>query len=417
MTAQVFEASLDIDAGGIDLTPYVLEASWAHQIGPARATIMLSELPSGVEQWDVLTITAGIVGRTVTQRFGGYISGWSRKHFAPIVSLDAIGYLDLCSRIKAPSDALAEYQDAQAAAGNVATTGTFDDGTNTWTTYAYPEATGSAAEYRASGVDLSDGGAGQTDAEMVTQILNLCGLLAMLGTIGGTARILGTKAIPEFCWKSGESASSTIKRLDDVSLGFRTYDAPDGTIRRSLTGPRTPSGITDIVLTEGVDILEGAYVNQQPEKVVNRVTVTGWSADGQKREVSALGTSPSLPPGVTHKTENVSSDLIERAYAADEGSGFSCEEVALWRLREDGTLWTQAPIPTWRDDVISPGDEITIEASHLGLSGSAWVVRTQASVNQAKRWRQEITVIARAIVPEEALLGTMMLPASLAVNP
>jgi len=417
MTTTVLAGTLSVTAGIVDLTPYVIDASWSHTTGPAEASLALSELPSTVNRWDEITITGGIVGRTVSQRFGGYVADSSTRHYAPIVTLKAVGYLSLASRILSPVDELAEYQDEQAAADNLATTGTYVDSGTVWTTYIYPTATGTAAEYLAAGYDLSSGGAGQTDAAIVTLILGECGLTGKLGTIGGLSHVLGTQAREQYVWARKQTGADAIKTIDDIALGHRTMDATDGTIKRQLASPRTPGYVSAVTLTEGVDILEGASVADQTAQLANRVLVEGWLNDGVRRIAAVAGEHPSLPPGVTHESKSYRSLLIEKAFAADIGQGLSCEEVALWHLGEDSTLWVKATIPTWRDDVINPGDQITVEAPHLNLSGAAWVASVRASMSNGKVWHQELTVIARKTAVVEALLGTMVLPASLAVNP
>jgi hypothetical protein len=422
MTATVLRSSLAVTIGGADVTEYVLDVSWSHGISQriGSASLQFSALPSGGARWDEITITAGIVGRTVVQRFGGYVQDLKLNHWTPTVSLKATGYLGLTSVTKASSDESAELGEAQAAAGNLGTvTPTVIDGV---TYYLYTPPTSTTTTQQVAGVDLSDGGAGQTDVEMIALILDRCGLTAKVGSLGGLPHTLGTQARDQFVWRRDQTALAAIGRIDDVSLGYRTIDVP-GTISRQLVGPRTPGSISTISLTEGVDVLAGASIDDPREGTANRVTVSGWDNRQGTRVVSATGGSPEvLPSGLLYQTKTYNSELIEKTWLADVGEGLSCEEVALWHLREDSISWRRLTLATWRDDEISPGDQINVTLPHMaggGYTGVAWVESVRGSLDRLKVWRQDLTLVIRADTPVEALLGqaTSTLPMSLAINP
>lgn len=423
MTTTVLRSSLTVTIGGADVTEYVLDVSWSHGISQriGGASLRLSALPSGVARWDEITITAGIVGRTVAQRFGGYVQNLKLDHWTPTVSLQATGYLGLTSVTKAPADESAELGEAQVAAGNLGTvTPTVIGGV---TYYVYTPAASTTTTQQVAGVDLSDGGAGQTDVEMVALVLDRCGLTAKVGSLGGLPHTLGTQAREQFVWARDQTALMAIGRIDDVALGFRTFDCSDGTIRRQLVGPRMPGSISAVSLTEGVDVLAGASIDDQRAGTANRVTVSGWDNRQGTRVVSATGGSPEvLPSGLSYQTKTYNSELIEKTWLADAGEGLSCEEVALWHLREDSVGWRRLTLSTWRDDPISPGDQISVTLPHMaggGYTGAAWVESVRGNVDRRKAWRQDLTLVIRADTPVEALLGqaTSALPMNLAVNP
>lgn len=429
MTTTALQASLTVTVttggGPLDLTPYVLEASWSQGVSQrvGDASLTLTSLPTSVARWDEITITGGLVGRTISQRFGGHVQDFRHRHWPSGVSVKCVGYLGLAGRVRPGSDADAEAQDAMAAAGAFGSvTETVIDGV---TYYVYTPAavdTSTAAAYQARGVDLTNGHVGATDGAMVLQVLAACGLSSKCGQIGGTERVLGATAFEQFVWRRDQTALDLIAALDSVSLGHRTFDAPDGTIRRVLTGPRTPTATLAVALVEGTDILEGASLDDLAGSVANRVQVDGWNDGSGAKSAVATGVSPeSLPSGLSYTTKKYDSRLIERGRLAETGTGLSCEEVALWHLHEDGTLWRRATLPTWRDDVVIPGEQISVTASHLGngggLSGVAWVESVRGSVSQSKVWRQDWTVVMRVGTATEALLGTLTMPKSLAVNP
>src|SRR5512146_2809092 len=204
MTNYNYATSLAVTLNGADITDRVLSADITlgllKQVSEAKVEVY--ELPAGATYWQPLTVTCGYSGGNVVKRFDGYLAAFPKRNWLPTVTLQAKGPLLYAERVLAQDD----------------------------------DTTGQAGE----GVDLSNAGAGQTDGAMVTQVLTACGLAGRLGTIGGTARVLGTQATSLYTWRRTESGLAIIKQLDKISLGFRTYEQLGGTIVRTLVSPRCP---------------------------------------------------------------------------------------------------------------------------------------------------------------------------------
>jgi len=265
-------------------------------------------------------------------------------------------------------------------------------------------------------LDLSDGGTGATDEVMVSTLLYHAGLsgtwtpadapTALTG-IGGTGKTLGTVAKDAaFTWFAGASPMAFITVLDGVCLGYRTYDTFDGTIKR--TQLVMIPGITSVAtFTEHVDIAV-AQGNRTILELSNRIVVTGFPGlDGATPiTYTAEASNPFLQvSGVPwYVTSNLGTGTIERENTADAGDGLSCEEIANWLLAEKNRYREMVELTTPRDDLIAPGDTITVVApTRLGIDSQRyWVESVNCEITEEGAFSQ--TLRCMAAVPVTLLL-------------
>ena len=353
MTNYNYRTSVAATLDAADISGSVVSASCALGFSGRMSTcrIELATEPSW-SYWDALTLTVGYVGGNVVERFDGYLVDVSYRNWPASVTLVGKGPLVLASTVKADSD-----------------------------------------------TDLSDGGAGQTDAAIATQVLTACGLTSRLGTIGGTARTMGTQARDKFVWKTGQNGLSVIEMLDKVCLGYLTYEQLGGAIVRTLVSPFTPNEETEWSLVRGVDIFAGATALHTVRQARNHIIVEGWNDGATTRTAEASGTHPAPPPGVTNDTLRLSSSLIERSLTTDSGDGLACDEVAAWLLAENNTRVIEATIPTWRDYAFAPGQGLNLTDATLGLDQAVWLRDVALSLNRDGELTQTLTI--RALLDQE----------------
>lgn len=183
--------------------PQVLSARAAHgrDMRIAEATVRCTAIPAGTHYYDQISIVMGATAETAVTRFVGYLVDYDRAHWPREVTLLLRGRL-----------ILAEIMD------------------NT----------------HVGGTDLVEG-VGATDQDIVTSVLETCGLDGGLVFIGGTGRTLGTVARDSYLWAEGEKALAYIERLDEICLGYRTFDDPSGVVTRRAVS--TVGALADQIIT------------------------------------------------------------------------------------------------------------------------------------------------------------------------
>jgi hypothetical protein len=348
----------------VNATPLtdVLSASVSASINArvATATVEVSGLPAGIVPWDAIVITLGASAATAAVRFTGYFVSAANRLYPKSTTLSCMGKLVLAER----------YENA-------------------------------------TQLDMSNAGAGATDEVLVSTVLYYCNLAgawtpadaptAMTG-IGGTGKTLGTIARDRaFSWFAGASGLAFIDMLDGVCLGYRCYDTFDGTIRRTQI-TTIPAATGSATFTEHVDILEATETTTILE-ASNQVVVTGFAGmtGGAPISYTATGGNPYLVIAGTQRyvTSNLGSATIEKQYTASAGNGLSCEEVANWLLDERNRYREVVELTTPRDDVIQPGDTISVVApTRLGIDARRfWVEGVRVGVDQAGAFTQSFTCL------------------------
>lgn len=354
---------LQVSVDGTPLTD-VLSASVRASLTArvASATVEVTTMPAGILPWSEIVITMGASQATAAVRFTGYFVAPASKLYPKGTTLTCMGKL-----VKAQI-------------------------------YENPSA-----------VDMSGEGAGATDEVLVSTALYKAELSgawtpadapAAMSGIGGTGKKLGTQARERaFTWFAGASAIAFINLLDVVCLGWRTYDAFDGSIKRTLVST-IPAATAVATFTEHVDILE-ATDSATILQASNRVIVQGFA--GMQGNAPTTYTAEAVNPFLLggdgtpwYVTSNLGSSTIEKQNTADAGDGLSCEEVANWLLAERNRYREQVELTTPRDDLVEPGDTIAVNApTRLGIgSRSFWVESVGCRIDEAGAWSQSFSCIA-----------------------
>lgn len=217
--------------------------------------------------------------------------------------------------------------------------------------------------------DLTGGPA--TDEAIARAVLTIAGVSYDSGNIGGTGITRGSSAPDGYTWKKGETALDYLARLTAASIGYKMVESIGGVpgtnvYRAQILGD---PGSSDFMLTEGVDIFDGAHVSISTSETFTAWEVTGFDYGDGLHHVYNRYPDP-IPDGATEYT--LSSDMIERGPDSDTRSGISCETV-LGYIRDlsDGPITKISGIVTPRDDTIGPGQVAFIDAPNtLGISGN-----------------------------------------------
>lgn len=245
----------------------------------------------------------------------------------------------------------------------------------------------------AAGIDLSNAGVGQSDQVIVAFLLFEAGLAAYHGTLGGTGKTLGTVAKDQYVWPLGQSALSMIDAIDQISLGWRTFETAGGSIIRvQITA--SPGDTAAYSFVEGVDILSESTNQQSVMSISNAVNVTGYSpAGGTQFSFNEQQANPYIINGV--RVTTLASPLLESS--ATGGAGISCQEVADWLLPEVNRGLDTLTLATPRDDLIGPGTTIAVNSPRrLGLHQNLWVQRVDGSVDM-NGFTQRLTCVGAAL--------------------
>ena len=231
--------------------------------------------------------------------------------------------------------------------------------------------------------DLTGGPA--TDEAIVSTVLDLAGVSTNGGSIGGTGTTMGTVAPEEFAWKGKESALSYIQRIDQISLGYRTFESTGGTIFRSQVST-IPEGGSDFTFTEGEDIAS-ATNTRSIQEAYNAVRVSGYDkGDFLDPRIFVAGGGDRL-----FELEN---QMIERRAESSIGEGISCEAMANYWLNELDRVLVKLRMTTPRNDNIGPGQVHNIVASsRLGQSGNLWVQRVDKEYASDGKISQTMTYV------------------------
>lgn len=390
MAVRIDKVVYSVTVGGVDVTTkVVLPLTWTYgfDLRIAEATLRFHELPAGLTNWSEVSISAGRVGTGTTgvvQRFSGYCYDTTWELWPLTMTVPCRGHLVLADVVKVPEDEEAEQEGLPL-----------------------------VAEYLAPGIDLSanpNTGAAWTDTDMVLWVLNKCGLGTKVIAIGGTGQTLGTLAFDQFTWKRGQSGLQYIESLDQICLGYRTYDTVGG-IRRTLVSPRTPFLDNRIDVNEAGHLLAGSNTTVQLASTANRVVVTGMDYGGLAMVAIETDTHVAAPPGAAYVTHYFRSPMIELDEPDPDGIGLSCREVAQWQLLEKNSKYFESNLVTWQDNLFTPGDTAYQNSPHMGgpnelssfgegVQQSLWIRRATGEIGADGSFTQRLNL--RAVAYEDA---------------
>lgn len=355
----------------------------------AEATVVTACKPSGIQPWDEVVITMGGTQSSASARFTGYYAAYESQLYPKQTTLNCFGKLARARELES-------------------------------------EVNVDMSSYAAYLAGLDDG-YGHADEVMVSTILYICKSSGswvpldenVLDGIEGTGTVLGLIAKADgqgvFEWREGESGLSFIERLDEISLGYRTYDSIDeGIVRKQISS--VPSGVSSYTFTEGVDIFRASenttVLDARNRIVVNgyeKTTLSGSTETKDPISASAVGANPFLleqDGSQWYLTQKVSSPMIEY----ETGAGISCQSVADWKLTELNNFLEKVSLTTPRDDLVSPGDIITvISPCRLGISSrDMWVQNVSNEISQANSFLQTLTCITSIPVSESENAAIMV---------
>lgn len=272
------------------------------------------------------------------------------------------------------------------------------------------------------GLDLSFGGLGDKDENMVRNVLQALGLynpgLAPSGSPysdfgvfvgesdgshptsygGGTGTTLGTVAPEQFVWAWDQTGMAFIEQLDEICLGYRTYENAAGSIVRTIVNPYAGSTSALNPFTEGVDISLGTG-QETILDAYNQVNVTGYksAAAASPFHATVNQSNPLLTGLVTYQE---SSQMVERSASGDPGSGLAAQDVATYLLKQLNRELYKFTLTTPRADTIYPGMTIQIlpsattgVAPRLGLSGYYFVQNVTRGIDQHGAFTQQLVVL------------------------
>jgi hypothetical protein len=343
-----------VKVNGIPLNPeygpFSVRCAFGYDMETSEATVEVARPPIGADMWSPVTIEMGATRETAQLRFAGYLIGLDKTFYPRSCSLICRGYL---FKAKMTAPAIDDTAD------------------ELW-------------------ISMCNDGAGMTDEDQVEAILDACGLTGVARDIQGTGKLLGTYADDQFVWRDGESGLAYIHRLEEICLGYRTFDGLGGSIVRRRIFAQ-PTGTPIATFREGVDILDGSYSDTILE-IRNRVHVSGYGTGAGQVKITVSQSTPYVPNG--YITQVVSNGMIERELTADTGDGLSCEEVGRWQLAELNRRLRKTTFSTPRDDMVPPGATIQIETSdRFGIAQPAWVQKVEVSIGQDGAFTQTITAI------------------------
>ena len=259
----------------------------------------------------------------------------------------------------------------------------------------------------AVGYDLARASAGDTDENMVRNVLQYVGLTVPRWSGGtpspfevhigetdathpdtypncGTGQTVGVTNSSQFLWTTGQSAMDYIEALEEIACsdtspfyGYRTYETNLGTIIRTKIDVAADNSAA-ATFTEGVDIFQGSG-QQQALQIKNRVNVTGYNPGGTGSVPAGYALQQTNPLLDGYQSDVVSSQLVERSQISDAGTGFSCEAACRYRLGQYNRELYKYTLVTPRDDLLDPGQTIAIQMNPGGGIGGSSAARTTAS--------------------------------------
>jgi hypothetical protein len=354
---------------GSQLLPQVLSLRvvFGLDIRVSECYVTVPTLPSWIRKWDPVMVAAGPDPAHLYWRFGGYYLHNRR-------TLDPIGCELVC------------YGPLVRARVTVNNT--------------------------EGGTDMANSPTGRTDEAVVELALDNSGLttaeLARLGMgrfIQGTGKTLGTVAWdvddlgfptgPLAC-RQGESWMAYVERLEEVTLGYRTFEAPSGYIVRTLAKP-IPSSTAAHSFTEGVDIFS-ADLTEEILQIKNKVIATGYDINdgGGPFTYTASQESPHLraPDGsALYVPQDIPNSMMEKSTSAEAGDGISCQEVGLWRLevgnREDRRLRYTTP----SGEILFPQQTVAIASpNRLAITDKFVIQHLEMTLRPEEGWAQALVV-------------------------
>ena len=341
-----------------------------YHIQYAQADVSFMSLSSLPQPWDVITIVMGASEASAQLRFTGFYICPTYGYYPQSIKLTCWGKLGRASQ-----------------------------------------------QYHSGDTDMSHNlsapnGHGATDQALVATLLADAGLCSYPTTgypqtnipagIGGTGRILGTiSQSAGFAADTSTSGLDFINKLDQICLGYKTWDLADGSIvRQPVTAVPGAIGTQNWTFTEGLDIVKGSNT-QDITSAKNMAVVTGWTGikNGNTWPVQIKQANASLMFGGNqwYSQVSMSSAMIEwdldSRRIANNGQGLAADAVANWLLQEQNRWIENLTLNTPRDDMILPNQTILVNSpTRLGVDRVYYVKGTDCQITDKNNWQQTLTL-------------------------
>lgn len=231
---------------------------------------------------------------------------------------------------------------------------------------------------------------GFADDVAIRLILLTCGIPLNRMIIQGTGQLLGATMPPgdqRAVWKTTESGLDKVMQIDEVSLGYRTFDAAGSglVLRRPITS--VPSAEASYTFTGGVNIGEGASAT--------------WDTSRGREGAVVLGTMDASGTQIREQYDGTASP-VRRGYARLENplieTSAQALELAQFLAREGGKPIMIASIPTPVGTGYIPGITLLIDdLERLGMNKRCWLQNVTTAIEQAGGMVQNLTAISEIV--------------------
>lgn len=237
--------------------------------------------------------------------------------------------------------------------------------------------------------------AGVTDVVAIRLVLVASGIPLTQMFIQGTGDVLGQNVAgstdERFVHRKGQSALDFIQSLDQISLGYRTFEGTGSgfVVRKLITG--LPMAVVNTHFGEGEDITLG---NSDWQLEDGAVGVEVMGANGPIGSQIIAGQSRT---GLGTGFVRLQSDKIETQAQADA--------VAAWAAVELGRPVARVTLTTYRRDTIRSGQTVEVEAlSRLGLNRKVWVQNVVRELQESGQFSQTLGLISE-MVPDPTIVA------------
>lgn len=231
------------------------------------------------------------------------------------------------------------------------------------------------------------------DTTLIQELLSRCGVAVDPGQIAGDALVLGT--LKPVVLSERESSSDLIQRLDQAQ-GYRTFDLPDGNVRRQLV-LTVPSATGALRFVEGLNDAAASPPTHYLLEVGNPATVRGIHTkvvvtgmpldDGTTPRAAFAGSSQYAPVDQVFET---SSDLLETDDA--------CATLAARLLADQNRVITEVRLRVAGNPYAVPGMTVQVTAPSAGIAAGTpfFVVHVRHSFSAGEGFVTELNLYGGA---------------------
>lgn len=239
--------------------------------------------------------------------------------------------------------------------------------------------------------DSAGSGRTWTDGQIVTDILARYGIVDVQIADSGT--VLAT--LYPLVITRAQNGAQVIQEIDEL-LGYRTYDGPDGVVRR-VPISRNPSGGYARWYQEGIDLYRATHTRSR-RQVRNRVICQGsvpnlrGSTGTPYQPVGlAQASSPYVPTPPGYQEHSWATNLAETQAL--------CQAYAARKLGELNRLTETASYDLLLGDSrLAPNMTVRIDAAHLSLNNASRsrIVHVRHQLGAALNTSIQVTTVTKA---------------------